>query len=87
MVPADRDVRLDREGARHVVTLTGNFDVFAPCVPTGFAAIFLARGDFTDARDMRALGFVPIFHLKFSPFPISVLHDNGSCSCELFTAL
>jgi len=58
-----------------VVTLAGNFDIFAPGTPTGLAAILLAGCHFTNAWNVSALGFALIFYLKVSPFLISVLLD------------
>ena len=56
-----------------MVTLACDLDVFAPSIPTGLAAIFLARGNVTNTRNVRALGLLLIFHLQFPPLQISFL--------------
>jgi hypothetical protein len=56
-----------------VVTLACDLDVFAPSIPTGLAAIFLARYNVTKTRDARALGVLLICHLQFPPFQIAFL--------------
>jgi hypothetical protein len=69
-----------------VVTLARDLDVFASRIPAGFAAIFLARRNFTNAWDVRALGFALIFHLGASPRQFVVLLDQMVSSCEPFSA-
>jgi hypothetical protein len=56
-----------------VATLAGDLDLFAPSIPTGLAAIFLARGNVTKTRDVRALGLLFIWHLQFPPLQIPFL--------------
>jgi hypothetical protein len=53
--------------------LACDLDAFASSIPTGLAAIFLARGNVTNTRNVRALGLLLIFHLQFPPLQIPFL--------------
>lgn len=56
-----------------MAALACDLNLFAPSIPTGFAAIFLARDNVTNTRDVRAIGLLLICHLQFPPLQISFL--------------
>jgi hypothetical protein len=56
-----------------VVALACDLDFFAPSIPTGLAAILLARGNVAKTRDVRALGVFLICHFWFPPLQIRFL--------------
>lgn len=56
-----------------MAALACDLDIFAPSIPTGLAAIFLAWGNVTKTRRMRALGLLLICHLQFPPLQIPFL--------------
>ena len=60
-----------------MVTLACDLDVFVPSIPTGLAAIVLARGDFTETRDVRTGNLLLIGHLRFPPLQIPFLFSRS----------